>query len=69
MDEEKAPRFVIQGLPTASSNINKKYFSGDNAVSVLLGSFPLNADFFDVPSLQDSSRSSSQRTPWPHRIF
>ena len=47
MDEEKAPRFEIQGLPTASSNINKKYFSGDNAVSVLLGSFPLNADFFD----------------------
>jgi len=47
MDEEKAPRFEIQSLPSASSNINKKYFSGDNAVSILLGSFPLNADLFD----------------------
>ncbi len=47
IDEEKAPRFEIQGMPTAAGNLNKKYFNGDNAVSILLGSFQLNADMFD----------------------
>jgi hypothetical protein len=47
MDQEKSPRFEIQGLPTPAANIQKKFFSSDNAVSVLLGAFPLNADLFD----------------------
>jgi hypothetical protein len=47
MDNEKSPQFEIQGLPTPAANIQKKFFSGDNAVSVLLGAFPLNADLFD----------------------
>jgi hypothetical protein len=47
MDKDKAPQFEIQGLPTPAAGIQKKYFSGDNTVSVLLGAFPLNADLFD----------------------
>jgi hypothetical protein len=46
-DPEKLLRLEIQGLPAAPTFIQKKYFQGDNAVSILLGSFPLNADMFD----------------------
>jgi len=46
-DSEKSPRLEVQGLPAAPTFIQKKYFNGDNAVSVLLGAFPLNADMFD----------------------
>jgi len=47
MDQEKAPRLEFQGLPIAATSIQKKFFSSDNSVSVLHGSFPLNADMFD----------------------
>jgi hypothetical protein len=47
MDQEKAPRLEFQGLPIATASIQKKFFSSDNSVSVLHGSFPLNADMFD----------------------
>ncbi len=47
MSEDKLPRFEMQGLPTAACNIQKKFFSSDNSVSVLLGAFDLNADIFD----------------------
>ncbi len=51
-DPEKQLRLEIQGLPAAPTFIQKKYFQGDNAVSVLLGSFPLNADMFDGSTAQ-----------------
>jgi len=47
MSDSKEPRFEIQALPTAACNIQKKFFNNDNAVSVLLGTFDLNADMFD----------------------
>jgi hypothetical protein len=47
MSEDKLPRFEMQGLPTAACNVQKKFFSSDNSVSVLLGCFNLNADIFD----------------------
>jgi hypothetical protein len=47
MDKDKTPVFEIQGLPTPAANIQKKFFNGDNAVSVLLGAFRLSADMFD----------------------
>jgi len=47
MSDTKEPRFEIQALPTAACNIQKKFFNNDNAVSVLLGAFNLNADIFD----------------------
>ncbi len=46
-DEAKMPRLEFQCLPTAAANIQKKFFCSDNAVSVLFGSFPLNADLLD----------------------
>ena len=47
MSDSKQPMFEIQGLPTAACNAQKKFFSSDNSVSVLLGSLNLNADLFD----------------------
>jgi hypothetical protein len=47
ISETKEPRFEIQGLPTGACNVQKKFFSSDNSVSVLLGAFNLNADMFD----------------------
>ena len=47
VSETKEPRFEIQGLPTGACNVQKKFFSSDNSVSVLLGAFTLNADMFD----------------------
>ena len=47
VDEAKMPRLEFQCLPTAAANIQKKFFSSDNAVSVIFGSFPLNADMLD----------------------
>ncbi len=47
IDQEKAPQLEFQGLPAAAANIQKKFFSSDNSVSVLHGAFPLNADLFD----------------------
>jgi hypothetical protein len=47
ISETKEPRFEIQGLPTGAANVQKKFFSSDNSVSVLLGAFSLNADMFD----------------------
>jgi hypothetical protein len=47
MSESKQPMFEIQGLPTAACNIQKKFFSSDNSVSVLLDACELNADMFD----------------------
>jgi len=47
MSEDKLPRFEMQGLPTGACNVQKKFFSSDNSVSVLLGCFNLNADMFD----------------------
>jgi hypothetical protein len=51
IDDESNPHLEIQGLPAPAANIQKKFFSGDNSVSVLLGSFPLNADMFTGQSL------------------
>jgi hypothetical protein len=51
-DPEKIPRLEVQVLPAAPAFIQKKFFSGDNAVSMLLGSFPLNADMFDGSQTQ-----------------
>ena len=45
-DQDKLLQVEVQSLPTAASNLQKKYFSSDNSVSVLLGSYPLNADTF-----------------------
>jgi hypothetical protein len=36
VSETKEPRFEIQGLPTGACNVQKKFFSSDNSVSVLL---------------------------------
>jgi hypothetical protein len=52
VDAQKSLRLEIQGLPAPPTFIQKKYFSGDNAVSVLLGCFPLNADMFDGSAAQ-----------------
>ena len=51
-DPEKIPGLEVQVLPAAPAFIQKKFFSGDNAVSMLLGSFPLNADMFDGSQTQ-----------------
>jgi hypothetical protein len=45
-DQDKLLQVEVQSLPTAASNLQKKYFSSDNSVSVLLGSYPLAADMF-----------------------
>jgi hypothetical protein len=45
-DQDKLLQDEVQSLPTAASNLQKKYFSSDNSVSVLLGSYPLAADTF-----------------------
>jgi hypothetical protein len=46
VDQDKSFQVEVQSLPTAASNLQKKYFSSDNSVSVLLGSYPLAADAF-----------------------
>jgi hypothetical protein len=46
VDQDKQLQVEVQSLPTAASNLQKKYFSSDNSVSVLLGSYPLTADMF-----------------------
>jgi hypothetical protein len=51
-DPQKALRLEVQGLPAPPTFIQKKYFNSDNAVSVLLGCFPLNADMFDGSVVQ-----------------
>jgi len=43
-DQDKLLQVEVQSLPTAAANLQKKYFSSDNSVSVLLGSYPLDAD-------------------------
>ena len=50
-------------MPAPAANLNKKFFSGDNSVSVLLGTFPLNVDTFSdgfahglVPQFFSSNR-------------
>jgi|688.fasta_scaffold336490_1 hypothetical protein len=47
MDQEKNPQLEFQGLPAAAANLQKKFFSSDNSVSVLHGVFQLSADMFD----------------------
>jgi hypothetical protein len=46
VDQDKTFQVEVQSLPTAAANLQKKYFSSDNSVSVLLGSYPLAADTF-----------------------
>ncbi len=48
-DQDKLLQVEVQSLPTAAANLQKKYFSSDNSVSVLLGSYPLAADTFAHP--------------------
>jgi hypothetical protein len=36
-DQDKLLQVEVQSLPTAAANLQKKYFSSDNSVSVLLG--------------------------------
>lgn len=45
------PQLELQGMPTDARSLQKKYFSGDNAVSILLGAYPLNADTSTDPSM------------------
>jgi len=45
-DEQSDPHLEIQSVPTGAKNLNKKFFNSDNSVSVLLGSYPLQADIF-----------------------
>jgi hypothetical protein len=49
VDQDKTFQVEVQSLPTAAANLQKKYFSSDNSVSVLLGSYPLAADTFAHP--------------------
>jgi hypothetical protein len=49
MDEDAQPQMEVQGLPTPASNLQKKFFNGDNSVSILLGAYPLHADLFTGP--------------------
>jgi hypothetical protein len=49
VDQDKTFQVEVQSLPTAAANLQKKYFSSDNSVSVLLGSYPLAADTFTHP--------------------
>ncbi len=49
VDQDKMLQVEVQSLPTAAANLQKKYFSSDNSVSVLLGSYPLAADTFSDP--------------------
>ena len=46
VDEALQPRLELHGMPTHANNLNKKFFGGDNAVSVLLGSYTLKVDMF-----------------------
>jgi len=48
-DQDKLLQVEVQSLPTAAANLQKKYFSSDNSVSVLLGAYPLAADTFSNP--------------------
>lgn len=46
MDRDLSPQLELHGMPSPAATLQKKFFSGDNSVSVLLGTFPLNADMF-----------------------
>jgi hypothetical protein len=66
LDDHSEPRLEIQGLPRQASGLPKKFFSNDNSVSVLLGSFNLNVDMFSdsfaaglVPIFFSESRKSA----------
>lgn len=63
-EEHRQPRLELQGMPVDARHLNKKYYSSDNAVSILLGSYQLNADIFAdsfagglVPQFFSASRS------------
>ena len=68
IDEQNEPRLELQGLPSAAKYLTKKFFTNDNSVSVLLGSYPLQADMFSgsfakglVPIFFSSSRAAAQQ--------